>query len=245
MSAMHVGEPGQPVGGWSSAPPPVVSQKQRKTDTKVRVILVVIFGLFVFGVFYLMDVPRTNPEDTVRQYLTYLSEGDAESARAMLTAPLVGEELPLVTNEVLGAAESRIVVESVESLTSKWRAGSRATVRATMSLNGERFTHDFTVYHHKPTKDQPTEWYLFDDLLVTIHISGNQVPGVSVMGSGADAIPLKNGSRELKIFPGVYTFTAEGLAQGDRAAPQQAVIMDGTGTSPAENTSVRFTVDKK
>lgn len=245
MSAMHVGEPGQPVGGWSSAPPPVVSQKQRKTDTKVRVILVVIFGLFVFGVFYLMDVPRTNPEDTVRQYLTYLSEGDAESARAMLTRPLVGEDLPLVTNEVLGAAESRIVVESVESLTSKWRAASRATVRATMSLDGERFTHDFTVYHHKPTKDQPTEWYLFDDLLVTIHISGNQVPGVSVMGSGADAIPLAGGSRELRIFPGVYTFTAEGLAQGDKAAPQQAVIMDGTGTSPAENTSVRFTVDKK
>ena len=245
MSAMHVGEPGQPVGGWSSAPPPVVSTKQRKADTKVRVILVVIFGLFVFGVFYLMDVPRTNPEDTVRQYLTYLSEGDAESARAMLTAPLVDDELPLVTNEVLGAAESRIVIESVESLTSKWRAASRATVRATMSLNGERFTHDFTVYHHKPTKDQPTEWYLFDDLLVTIHISGNQVPGVSVMGSGAHAIPLKNGSRELRIFPGVYTFTAEGLAQGDKAAPQQAVIMDGTGTSPAENTSVHFTVDKK
>ena len=245
MSAMHVGEPGQPVGGWSSAPPPVVSQKQRKTDTKVRVILVVIFGLFVFGVFYLMDVPRTNPEDTVRQYLTYLSEGDAESARAMLTAPLVDDELPLVTNEVLGAAESRIVIESVESLTSKWRAASRATVRATMSLNGERFTHDFTVYHHKPTKDQPTEWYLFDDLLVTIHISGNQVPGVSVMGSGADAIPLAGGSRELRIFPGVYTFTAEGLAQGDKAAPQQAVIMDGTGTSPAENTSVHFTVTKK
>ena len=245
MSAMHVGEPGQPVGGWSSAPPPVVSTKQRKADTKVRVILVVIFGLFVFGVFYLMDVPRTNPEDTVRQYLTYLSEGDAESARAMLTAPLVDDELPLVTNEVLGAAESRIVVESVESLTSKWRAASRATVRATMSLNGERFTHDFTVYHHKPTKDQPTEWYLFDDLLVTIHISGNQVPGVSVMGSGADAIPLAGGSRELRIFPGVYTFTAEGLAQGDKAAPQQAVIMDGTGTSPAENTSVHFTVTKK
>lgn len=245
MSAMHVGEPGQPVGGWSSAPPPVVSTKQRKADTKVRVILVVIFGLFVFGVFYLMDVPRTNPEDTVRQYLTYLSEGDAESARAMLTRPLVGEDLPLVTNEVLGAAESRIVIESVESLTSKWRAASRATVRATMSLNGERFTHDFTVYHHKPTKDQPTEWYLFDDLLVTIHISGNQVPGVSVMGSGADAIPLADGSRELRIFPGVYTFTAEGLAQGDKAAPQQAVIMDGTGTSPAENTSVHFTVDKK
>lgn len=245
MSAMHVGEPGQPVGGWSSAPPPVVSTKQRKADTKVRVILVVIFGLFVFGVFYLMDVPRTNPEDTVRQYLTYLSEGDAESARAMLTAPLVDDELPLVTNEVLGAAESRIVIESVESLTSKWRAASRATVRATMSLNGERFTHDFTVYHHKPTKDQPTEWYLFDDLLVTIHISGNQVPGVSVMGSGADAIPLAGGSRELRIFPGVYTFTAEGLAQGDKAAPQQAVIMDGTGTSPAENTLVHFTVDKK
>ena len=83
MSAMHVGEPGQPVVGWSSAPPPVVSQKQRKADTKVRVILVVICGLFVFGVFYLVDVPRTNPEDTVRQYLTYLADGDAESARSV------------------------------------------------------------------------------------------------------------------------------------------------------------------
>lgn len=245
MSAMHVGEPGQPVGGWSSAPPPVVSQKQRKADTKVRVILVVICGLFVFGVFYLMDVPRTNPEDTVRQYLTYLADGDAESALGMLTRPMTDREKRFLTNDVLSASDSRIAIESVESLTSKWSVVSRATVRATMSVNGERFTHDFTVYHHKPTKDRPTEWYLFDDLLVTIHISGDQVPGVSVIGSGADAIPLTSGSRELRIFPGVYTFTAEGLAQGDRAAPQQAVIMDGTGTSPAENTSVHFTVNKK
>ena len=158
---------------------------------------------------------------------------------------MTDREKRFLTNDVLSASDSRIAIESVESLTSKWSVVSRATVRATMSVNGERFTHDFTVYHHKPTKDQPKEWYLFDDLLVTIHISGYQVPGVSVMGSGADAIPLTSGSRELRIFPGVYTFTAEGLAQGDQAAPQQAVIMDGTGTSPAENTSVRFTVNKK
>lgn len=240
MNAMHVGEPGQPVGGWSSAPPPVVSTKQRKADTKVRVILMVIFGLFVFGVFYLMDMPRTNPEDTVRQYLTYLSEGDAESARAMLTTPLVDDELPLVTNEVLGAAESRIVVESVESLTSKWSAGSRATVRATMSLNGERFTHDFTVYHHKPTKDRPEEWYLFDDLLVHVAVTGDGVPGFSVTGDSAGVEPLSTGWQEYYFFPGVYTLTPEGRSDGGTVDPQTVVAIDGTGTSATENTTVRF-----
>lgn len=240
MNAMHVGEPGQPVGGWSSAPPPVVSTKQRKADTKVRVILMVIFGLFVFGVFYLMDMPRTNPEDTVRQYLTYLSEGDAESARAMLTTPLVDDELPLVTNEVLGAAESRIVVESVESLTSKWSAGSRATVRATMSLNGERFTHDFTVYHHKPTKDRPEEWYLFDDLLVHVAVTGDGVPGFSVTGDSAGVEPLSTGWQEYYFFPGVYTLTPEGRSDGGSVDPQTVVAIDGTGTSATENTTVRF-----
>ena len=72
----------------------------------------------------------------------------------------------------------------------------------------------------------------------------NDVPGAaeSRIGSGADMIPIKKGSRAMRIIPGAYTFTAEGLAEGDRAAPQQAVIMDDTGTSWSENTSVRFAV---
>ena len=80
MHARRVGVEGTPVGGWSSAPPPVVSDKQRKADTKVRVIAAIIIGLIVFGIVHLMDMPRTNPEDTVRQYLTYLANSDAESA---------------------------------------------------------------------------------------------------------------------------------------------------------------------
>jgi hypothetical protein len=240
MSAMHVGEPGQPVGGWSSAPPPIVSQKQRKADTKVRVILVVICGLFVFGVFYLMDVPRTNPEDTVRQYLTYLADGDAESALGMLTRPMTDREKRFLTNDVLSASDSRIAIESVESLTSKWSVVSRATVRATMSVNGERITHDFTVYHHKPTKDRPEEWYLFDDLLVHVAVTGDGVPGFSVTGDSAGVEPLSTGWQEYYFFPGVYTLTPEGRSDGGSVDPQTVVAIDGTGTSATENTTVRF-----
>lgn len=240
MNAMHVGEPGQPVGGWSSAPPPVVSTKQRKADTKVRVILVVIFSLLVLGVVHLMDMPRTNPEDTVRQYLTYLAEGDAESAGAMLTRPMTDREKRFLTNDVLSAADSRIVVESVESLTSRWRAGSRATVRATMSVNGERFTHDFTVYHHKPTKDRPTEWYLFDDLLVRVAVTGDGVPGFSVRGDSAGVEPLSRSWQEYYFFPGVYTLTPEGRSDGGTVEPQKIVAIDGSGTAATENTTVRF-----
>ena len=240
MCARRVGPEGTPVGGWSSAPPPVVSGRQRRADAKVRVIAAIIIGLIVFGIVHLMDMPRTNPEDTVRQYLTYLAEGDAESAGAMLTRPMTDREKRFLTNDVLSAADSRIVVESVESLTSRWRAGSRATVRATMSVNGERFTHDFTVYHHKPTKDRPTEWYLFDDLLVRVALTGDGVPGFSVRGDSAGVEPLSRSWQEYYFFPGVYTLTPEGRSDGGTMEPQKIVAIDGSGTAATENTTVRF-----
>ena len=240
MCARRVGPEGTPVGGWSSAPPPVVSGRQRRADAKARVIAAIIIGLIVFGIVHLMDMPRTNPEDTVRQYLTYLAEGDAESAGAMLTRPMTDHEKRFLTNDVLSAADSRIVVESVESLTSRWRAGSRATVRATMSVNGERFTHDFTVYHHKPTKDRPTEWYLFDDLLVRVAVTGDGVPGFSVRGDSAGVEPLSRSWQEYYFFPGVYTLTPEGRSDGGTVEPQKIVAIDGSGTAATENTTVRF-----
>jgi len=240
MCARRVGPEGTPVGGWSSAPPPVVSGRQRRADAKARVIAAIIIGLIVFGIVHLMDMPRTNPEDTVRQYLTYLAEGDAESAGAMLTRPMTDREKRFLTNDVLSAADSRIVVESVESLTSRWRAGSRATVRATMSVNGERFTHDFTVYHHKPTKDRPTEWYLFDDLLVRVAVTGDGVPGFSVRGDPAGVEPLSRSWQEYYFFPGVYTLTPEGRSDGGTVEPQKIVAIDGSGTAATENTTVRF-----
>ena len=240
MCARRVGPEGTPAGGWSSAPPPVVSGRQRRADAKVRVIAAIIIGLIVFGIVHLMDMPRTNPEDTVRQYLTYLAEGDAESAGAMLTRPMTDREKRFLTNDVLSAADSHIVVESVESLTSRWRAGSRATVRATMSVNGERFTHDFTVYHHKPTKDRPTEWYLFDDLLVRVAVTGDGVPGFSVRGDSAGVEPLSRSWQEYYFFPGVYTLTPEGRSDGGTVEPQKIVAIDGSGTAATENTTVRF-----
>ena len=240
MCARRVGPEGTPVGGWSSAPPPVVSGRQRRADAKVRVIAAIIIGLIVFGIVHLMDMPRTNPEDAVRQYLTYLADGDAESALGMQSITLSDRDKRFLTNDVLSAADSRIVVESVESLTSRWRAGSRATVRATMSVNGERFTHDFTVYHHKPTKDRPTEWYLFDDLLVRVAVTGDGVPGFSVRGDSAGVEPLSRSWQEYYFFPGVYTLTPEGRSDGGTVEPQKIVAIDGSGTAATENTTVRF-----
>lgn len=231
---------GANVGHRMSAPPPALSETQRRRDNKVWVIAMVVVGLLVLGVVHLMDMPRTNPEDTVRQYLTYLADGDAESARGMLTRPMTDREKRFLTNDVLSASDSRIAIESVESLTSKWRVVSRATVRATMSVNGERFTHDFTVFHHKPTKDRPEEWYLFDDLLVHVAVTGDGVPGFSVTGDSAGVEPLSTGWQEYYFFPGVYTLTPEGRRDGGTVDPQTVVAIDGTGTSATENTTVRF-----
>lgn len=231
---------GANAGHRMSAPPPALSETQRRRDNKVWVIAMVVVGLLVLGVVHLMDMPRTNPEDTVRQYLTYLADGDAESALGMLTRPMTDREKRFLTNDVLSASDSRIAIESVESLTSKWSVASRATVRATMSVNGERFTHDFTVYHHKPTKDRPEEWYLFDDLLVHVAVTGDGVPGFSVTGDSAGVEPLSTGWQEYYFFPGVYTLTPEGRSDGGTVDPQTVVAIDGTGTSATENTTVRF-----
>ena len=231
---------GANVGHRMSAPPPALTETQRRRDNKVWVIAMVVVGLLVLGVVHLMDMPRTNPEDTVRQYLTYLADGDAESALGMLTRPMTDREKRFLTNDVLSASDSRIAIESVESLTSKWSVVSRATVRATMSVNGERITHDFTVYHHKPTKDRPEEWNLFDDLLVHVAVTGDGVPGFSVTGDSAGVEPLSTGWQEYYFFPGVYTLTPEGRRDGGTVDPQTVVAIDGTGTSATENTTVRF-----
>lgn len=171
-------------------PPPVMTQQRRKADAKVRVIAAIIIGVIVFGIVYLVDMPRANPEDAVRQYLTYLADADAESALGMQTMTLSDREKRFLTNDVLCASDSRIVVESVEGKTSRWRVGEFARVEATMSVNGERVTHEFLVYHRKPTKDNLAEWYLSDGLLVRVAVTGNRVPGFSVRGDSAGVEPL-------------------------------------------------------
>ena len=171
-------------------PPPVMTQQRRKAHAKVRVIAAIIIGVIVFGIVHLVDMPRMNPEDAVRQYLTYLADGDAESALGMQTMTLSDCEKRVLTNDVLSASDSRIVVESVEGKTSRWRVGKFARVEAPMSVNGEPVTHEFLVYRRKPMKDNPAEWYLRDGLLVRVAVTGNRVPGFSVRGDSAGVEPL-------------------------------------------------------
>ena len=171
-------------------PPPVMTQQRRKADAKVRVIAAIIIGVIVFGIVHLVDMPRMNPEDAVRQYLTYLADGDAESALGMQTMTLSDCEKRVLTNDVLSASDSRIVVESVEGKTSRWRVGKFARVEAPMSVNCEPVTHEFLVYRRKPMKDNPAEWYLRDGLLVRVAVTGNRVPGFSVRGDSAGVEPL-------------------------------------------------------
>lgn len=174
----------------------MITQQQGKADAKVRVIAAIIIGVIVFGIVYLVDMPRANPEDAVRQYLTYLADADAESALGMQTMTLSDREKRFLTNDVLSASDSRIVVESVEGKTSRWRVGKFARVEAPMSVNGERVTHEFLVYHRKPTKDNLAEWYLRDGLLVRVAVTGNGVPSFSVRGDSAGVEPLSKSWQE-------------------------------------------------
>lgn len=63
----------------------------------------------------------------------------------MLTCPMTDEESTLVTNEVLTAASSRIVIESVSKPTYGGGYIDTKQVTATLRLNGDRFTHTFSL----------------------------------------------------------------------------------------------------
>jgi len=124
------------------------------------------------------------------EWIAQVADGDAESALGMQTMTLSDCEKRVLTNAVLSASDSRIVVESVEGKTSRWRVGKFARVEAPMSVNGEPVTHEFLVYRRKPMKDNPAEWYLRDGLLVRVAVTGNRVPGFSVRGDSAGVEPL-------------------------------------------------------
>ena len=153
---------------------------------------------------------------------------------------LSDREKCFLTNDVLSASDSRIVVESVEGKTSRWRVGRIARVEAPMSVNGERVTHEFLVYRRKPMKDNPAEWYLRDGLLVRVAVTANGVPGFSVRGDSAGVEPLSKSWQEYYFFPGVYTLTPEGRSDGGTVDSQTVVVVDGSGRAATENTTIRF-----
>ena len=126
----------------------------------------------------------------------------------------------------MASAQSRLVVEDV--VADKNDESSTRSVTATMQVNGERFTHQFTVTKAKPTMAVLDNWRVKDALVSEVSVDAQGYAQFTVGDVSADA-PKKQLMGEGTTFffyPGVYTFTPVAPSEYVDATPETVAVLD-------------------
>ncbi len=215
--------PGIPLHAGAAGPAtqpdlPELPQRAPMTPRAKRTLLAVgiaVASLALIAIAAAITVSSLNaqrdPAAAVEKYLDLLADGKAEQASKLVDPGLRNEDRVLLTDSALAAAEHRITVVRVET---DYRAESSAEVTATLSLDGERFTRSFTVNAGPKEFMLLDTWELAEPFLVQASVSG---AGVDALAVGDAEVQLETspyggdfGSRELFLYPGIYTVTAPG-----------------------------------
>jgi len=178
------------------------------------------------------------PEATVRQYLDYLAAGKASAATAMADPGLANDKRAFLTDDVMAAADARIVIEDIVADTNE--DAKTRTVTATMQLDGERFTYNFTVTSAKPTFGVLKNWKLENSLVMPVRIMGEKVSKFSV-GEVTTSVPAGEMTigTEFVFYPGIYTLTPVDLGEYVDADPVTLRVKPETGSSRSGDTAQR------
>ncbi len=181
-----------PYGGYPAAAP-----APRKPLSKgalfgiiggaAAVVLIIAAALIVPAI---LRGPAITASDVVEDYLTALSEGDAEAALEYVET--YGDDA-LLTDEVLAAslqlgAIDDIVVEEVSD-------GNEfeTSVPVTFTIGGEEVSRDFLVYSYLGDDD---DWHIADGLISVSGFYGFEGLGLTVNGAEAP--------ENAAVFPGTY-----------------------------------------
>lgn len=215
-------------------------KRRKKANTFVGIVALFALSFALMPVVWVIERVEGTPDGEVRRYLSFLAEGDAAGALAMVDPGIPNEQRLFLTNEVLTAASSRIVIESVSKPTYGDGGIDTKEVTATLRLNGDRFTHTFSLERRHKEKGDSSVWKICDGLFVKVPVSGVRVPSFSVGGVSANAGSSDSSPVEYLFFPGVYTFQPEGLGPYVNAQATQVVVENGSHVSSYETTSVSF-----
>ncbi|MEJ6488684.1 hypothetical protein PQI23_02985 [Leucobacter sp. USCH14] len=208
--------PGAAAGGQPSfelppRQPMAPSTKRALIVTGSIVGLVVLLGVGAAVTVSVLNQQR-DPAQAVEQYLELLAEGEAEQANELVDPGLQNADRELLTDEVLGSAETRIEIVDVETTD---RSDSGATVDATLALDGERFEKTFFLSPGPKEFVVLDTWTLEDSLVAPVTLSAEGLETVTV---GATDVALESdggygyASRSLYAYPGVYPVTGPGSA---------------------------------
>ena len=234
--------PGPPTlagAGVASSPS---SGRGKKKMMLMGILVGVLVVLVIAGVVAIKvaNSSRT-PEAEVRKYLDLLAAGKASAATAMVDPGVNNDQRTFLTDDVMASATSLLVVEEVAA--DKNEDAETRQVSATLQVNGERFTHAFTVTKDKPTMGVLNNWTVKNSLAAQVSVDAQGYTQFTVGGVSADAPrKLVSGKPATYFFyPGVYTFTPVAPSEYVDVNTKTVAVLDGVhgGTaSPADAADV-------
>ncbi|EJF47999.1 hypothetical protein HMPREF1317_1018 [Schaalia georgiae F0490] len=222
---------GRPVGQQSGLPnpggvSPVAPAQARKpadpaAKKRIRRVIVALCALVVVVIAGVVALAVLNgqrsPEARTRQYLQLLADGKAEAATAMVDPGISNEERVFMTDAVMQAAAARIEITEVkESQESSKNKGDVRYVTATLSLDGQRFTHDFVLTQGKKEFGVLDNWQITEAFMLKVEVKAKGIPAVSI---GDATKTLAKDDNSITVYPGVYTVSAANTGEYVTAPP--------------------------
>ena len=220
--------PGPPVPAGRSVASTPSSGRGKKRVMLVGILVGVLVVLVIAGVVAIKvaNSSRT-PEAEVRKYLDLLAAGKASAATAMVDPGAPNDQGVFLTDDAMASASSLLVVEEVAA--DKNEDAETRQVSATLQVNGERFTHAFTVTKDKPTMGVLNNWTVKNSLAAQVSVDAQGYTQFTVGGVSADAPrKLVSGKPATYFFyPGVYTFTPVAPSEYVDVNTKTVAVLDG------------------
>ena len=204
-------QPGYPSGQPYGYYPPMPPQKNPRTARLVKFWVGLIIALVIVLIAGVVTVKILNSgrtaEATVEKYLQYIVDGNATAASEMVDPGVKSSERLLLTDEAFQASTERIEIVSLKS--DSYGLPDQRRVTVTYTLDGERFTHDFTVVAGEKEKLFLRTWEIEDAFVVPISFDSTWFEEVSVAGV---TVPLNDEDGWFEgtqyVYPGVYDVAA-------------------------------------
>ena len=219
--------PGPPTLAGAGVPSPS-SGRGKKKMMLIGMLVGVLVVLVIAGVVAIKVVNSSRtPEAEVRKYLDLLAAGKASAATAMVDPGVNNDQRTFLTDDAMASATSLLVIEEVAA--DKNEDAETRQVSATLQVNGERFTHAFTVTKEKPTMGVLNNWTVKGSLAAPVSVDASGYTQFTVGGVSADA-PRKLVSDKpatYLFYPGVYTFTPVAPSEYVDVNPKTVAVLDG------------------
>lgn len=170
-------------------------------------VVLVVAGAIAVGV----ENARRSPDLVVRQYVAHLAAGEAAAAGAMVDPGVPNAQRVLLDDVVLSSATSRLVL--VDTTVDR-RDAESAAVTATVSLDGERFSHRFIVDKGPEEYFFLDTWQLKQPWTVPVTLSSDSLPVVIVGDTpvtlASPGTGVVRNTADLYAYPGRYPVRAGG-----------------------------------